>query len=157
MTNEELKKKIAEATEQEWFITILVTFPFPMSKQSFNGLSAVYEFVNQQIDGWNQFVNIPEELKQCKTYFENIKNAIVNFVNSSFQLPADALKKQWKSQVENRINDVNQRPLPYNLPLVEFLVRVYQETPDYFQGAYCFLFDTKNNCSVSNQNMRVFT
>ena len=76
MTNAELKKKISEATEQEWFETISVTFDFPLTKQlsfTFTGLSAIYEFINQQINGWDKYENLPNELNQCSDYFNEIK------------------------------------------------------------------------------------
>ncbi|MDR1585213.1 MAG: hypothetical protein LBS07_03430 [Prevotellaceae bacterium] len=70
MTTTELKKKIAEATEQEWFKTTSANFNFTIGKQqSFTGVSAIFEFVNQQVEGWNKLENLPPKLRQNITYF----------------------------------------------------------------------------------------
>ena len=149
MTNAELKKKILEATEQEWFKTISAIFSFPLTQPlSFTGLSAIYAFVNQQTNGWNTFDRLPDELSQSKTYFTTIKNAIINFVNNYSQQKASTLNTYWQNQVSNRING-NQRPLPYNIPETEFLIKVYQDTPNYFQGAYHYLLRT-NSYNINN-------
>ena len=153
MTNAELKKKISEAVEQEWFKTVSATFNFPITQQSFTGLSAIYEFVNQQIRGWETFDNLPSELNQSKTYFANIKNAIISFVNNYSQQNVSHLSSYWQTQVLNHINTIaRSRSLPYDIPETEFLVKVYQSAPNYFQGTYHFLLKT-NNYNVNNPDL----
>ena len=151
MTNEELKKKISEAKEQEWYKTVPVIFPFPKGHQSVTGLSAAYEFINQQIDGWGEYENLPDEFNQCKTYFENIKNVIVSFVNAYSQDQENSLRQRWQNIVAKYIDNRNLTPLPYNIPEIDFLIKVYQDTPNYFQGAYHSLLS--NNFSLSNLDL----
>jgi hypothetical protein len=150
MTNEELKKKIAEAPDQEWFKTVPVTFNFPIPPQlTFTGVSAIYEYVNQQVDGWNKYENLPKELEQSKAYFVSIKDAISKFVNGYFQQSGQQLRNYWQQHVANVINNLNQRPLPYSTPEVIYLLKVHQDTPEFFQGAYNFLLKT-NNYNLNN-------
>ena len=153
MTNAELKKKIAEAPEQEWFKTISVTFPFSIVQPvSQIGLSAIYEYVNQQIDGWNSYATLPRELLQSKTYFTSIQNAISKFVNNYSQQDANVLKIHWQRDVLIHLNNsssVNLR-FPYNVPEIEFLIEVYQTTPNCFQGAYNFILG--KNTSANDRN-----
>jgi hypothetical protein len=162
MTTTEVKSKIAEATEQEWFKTIVANFNFAVGEQmSFRGVSAIYEFVNQQVEGWNKITNLPTELQQNITYFTTIRDVIANFTSSYFQQNVNNLNSFWQNQVANPINNlkpkqanvynsqqqkiVNQPILPYNIPQVDFLLKVYQETPKYFQGAFHFLLRTNQN------------
>ncbi|MDR1760500.1 MAG: hypothetical protein LBR60_08255 [Fibrobacter sp.] len=151
MTNAELKKKISEAPEQEWFKTISVSFSFPLTQQlSFTGLTAIYEFINQQIDGWSEYNNLPNELNQSKIYFTNIKNSIIPFVNAYSQHNVNVLKSCWQSRVAIHFNiNPNQRPLPYNIPQIDFLMKIHQDTPSYFQGAYHFMLKT-NSYNINN-------
>lgn len=151
MTNAEIKKKISEAPEQEWFKTITVSFDFlPLEQQSFTGLTATYEFINQQINGWEGFDNLPDELNRSKTYFANIKNAIIDFVNKHSQQNASTLKAYWQNVVSYQKNATsNYKPIPYNIPETEFLLNVYKTVPNYFKGAYGFLLKT-NNYNISN-------
>jgi len=152
MTNTELKKIISENSQQEWFKNIRVTFTFPLNIQiTFIGVSAIYEYVNQQINGWGKYENLPTQLTQCKTYFVNIKNAIDSFITNYSQNDANVLEHYWHSQVVARIGiNANQNPLPYNIPQVEFLLKVYNDTPNYFSGAYNFLFKIIDNYSITN-------
>jgi|GEM_PF-338342 len=162
MTNAELKKKIAEAPEQEWFKNISATFNFALTQsQSFSGLSAIYEFVNQQVEGWAKLGQgqLPPELRQSIIYFTAVKNAISTFTNNYFQQNTNSLNNFWQNQVANSINNiaqpavygrpqqkiVNQPILLYNIPQVDFLVKVYENTPNYFQGAYSFMLGTNYN------------
>ena len=160
MTTTDAKTKIAEATEQEWFKTIVANFNFAVDEQiSITGVSAIYEFINQQVEGWNKITNLPAELQQNITYFTTIRDAIANFINSYFQQNVNNLNSFWQNQIVNPINNlqpqnpnvrqvnvnmrrqpiVNQPILPYNISQVDFLIMVYQETPKYFQGAFHFL------------------
>ncbi|MDR2926503.1 MAG: hypothetical protein LBU76_11260 [Azoarcus sp.] len=155
MTNEELKKKIAEAPEQEWFKTVSVTFNFLIPPQlTFTGVSAIYEYVNQQIDGWSKYDNLPDELVQCKNYFSTIKNYISNFVKNYSQNNTSNLNSLWQRDVVSYINNRSQCPLPYDIPQIDFLVNVYQsnqDAPQCFKGAYWFLLKLSNKAvNISN-------
>ena len=154
MTTAEIRKKISDAPEQEWFKTVSVTFHFLHTQQlSFTGLSAIYEFANQQTRGWETFGNLPNELNQSKTYFSNIKNGIINFINNYSHQDSYSLRSYWQNIVSNHFNtSTNNRYLPYNIPETEFLVNVYRATPNFFQGAYNFILET-NNHNINNPNI----
>jgi hypothetical protein len=104
-------------------------------------VSAIYEYVNQQLSGWEKFDNLPNELNQSKVYFTKIKNAIIQFVNNHVQSNASNLNVLWQNQINNIISNLNQKPLPYNIPHVEFLLKIFQETHSYFQGVYYFYWE----------------
>jgi hypothetical protein len=153
MTNSELKHKIAEAADIEWYKNVKETFNFHYVDfvQQITGVSAIYEFVNQQISGWDKYSDsLPGEFKQSKTYFVNIKNQIIQFVNSYNNQTGNNLNSYWQN-VRNQINNLNSKPLPYNVPQTEFLLKVYKETPNYYQGAYHFVLGT-NNYNVNNRD-----
>lgn len=155
MTNSELKNKIAEAKNIEWFQNVQETFNFSYSDfvQPLTGISAIYEFVNQQLNGWDKIEDpIPNELSISKTYFQNIKTQIINFVTNHLQRDANDLNSHWQ-QIKNKINNVNQRPLSFNSPQTEFLIKVQKETPSYFTGAYNFLLGTNNYNVNSRENL----
>lgn len=152
MTNTEFKKKIAESTEPEWFKNISVTFNFSYVNvnQQITGLTAIYEYVNQQIEGWNRVdVTLPRELENSKTYFNQLKNSIIQFVNSYYNQIANNLTGYWRN-IQNGFSNTNNFPLPYNIPESEFLIKVHKESPRYFQGAYIFLIG--NNFNINNKD-----
>jgi len=153
MTNDELKEIISGATQPEWFKNISVVFDFPAEQRlPLKGLSAIYEFVNLQISGWNSYENLPDQLSQCKTHFGNIQDAIMRFVSDYSQSNEHSLNTNWQRQVKNRIDAIaNNRVLQYNAPQVDFLLTVHQNTPDYFPGAYNFVLGL--NYSIGNREV----
>lgn len=141
MTNAELKEKISEATEQEWFKT--VSWDFAGTK--ITGLYAIYEFINQQVEGWEKYETLPNEFVAIKRYFTNIRNSIETFVTNISSSQID-LQQRWQRQVLNQpANRTNVKILTYNSPETIFLLKVYQETPNYFQGAYHFILQINQN------------
>ena len=156
MTTTELRSIIADIANQEWFANIHVDFNYSLIGQnsSFKGISAIYEYVNQQVLGWEKFDKLPNELSQSKAYFTNIKLAIIQFVNR-FKSNAEfnTLNACWQNDIWRLISNSNLKPLPYDIPQIEFLLKVFQETPDYFQSAYNFLFGIKSSNTSLNREI----
>lgn len=151
MTNTEFKKKIAAATDSEWFKNVQVTFNFPYIDItiSLKGITAIYEFVNQQISGWEAIEKpIPNEIQQSQAYFQNIKNQIIQFVNSYLYQQGSNLNSHW-SNAKNTINRTNQKPFTYDSPYTEFLIRIFKENSNYFLGAYNCI--TETNFNINNK------
>jgi hypothetical protein len=143
MTNTELKNKILETKNPEWFKNISETFDFSYVnyKQDLIGITSIYEFLKQQIKGWGQIENLPLELSNSETNFTNAINSIEKFINSySNQTSQQNLNHYWQTQVRNVFTQlISQKTIPYNLPEVDFLLKVSKETPQYFTGAYNFI------------------
>ncbi|HEY4629601.1 MAG TPA: DUF6161 domain-containing protein [Flavobacterium sp.] len=141
MTNKELNQKITKAADIEWHKSVEETFNFSHIGivQKFMGVSAIYEFVNQQIKGWEKFEEpFPDELIESKNYFERIKTYIIQFVNNYSESQTNNLQHYW-TDTRNQINAIQRKPIPYNTPQAEFLVKLYKETPNYFLGAFNFI------------------
>ena len=150
MTNKELNQKIAKAADVEWHKSVEETFNFSYVGivQTIIGVSAIYEYVNQQIRGWEKFEEpFPDEFIVSKNYFESIKNQIIQFVNSYSEAQTSNLQHYW-SDTKNQINAIHRKPIPYNTPQAEFLVKLYKETPTYFLGAYNFIVGTDYNVNT---------
>lgn len=150
MTNAELKKKIAESPSSEWYKNVSETFNFDYINTilSFKGISAVYEYVNQQINGWSQHENLPNELENSKSYFQNVKSQIVRFFDNYYNREEGNLDNYW-NEVRRHINNTQSLPLPYSSPQAEFLLKIYNENPKYFLGAFSCI--AANNISTNNK------
>jgi hypothetical protein len=141
MTNKELNQKITKAADIEWHKSVEETFNFSHIGivQKFTGVSSIYEFVNQQIRGWEKFEEpFPNELIESKNYFERIKSNIIQFVNNYSESQTNNLQYYW-TDTRNQINAIQRKPIPYNTPQAEFLVKLYKETPNYLLGAFNFI------------------
>ena len=150
MTNTELKNKIADSVNSEWYWHVNEIFNFTHidSVLPFQGVSTIYEYVNQQINGWSQFEDLPNELMNSKKYFENIKQQIIHFFNNYYNQQENNLNAYWNN-VKKHIANTQNYPFPYDSPYVEFLVRIHKENPKYFLGAFNYI--TGNNFNINNK------
>lgn len=150
MTNSEFKKKILEVNDFEWFKNVEETFSFPYINVSIEqkGITAIYLFINQQINGWEKIETLPAEFQNSKNYFLNLKQQILNFVNAYSQSEQSTLEANWRG-IKNRINLVSDFPFVYNCPETEFLLKIFSETPQYFLSAFDF---TINGNSLNSNN-----
>lgn len=142
MTTKEIKDKIANAKEIEWFKSIEVTFNFPYLKESrsIKGITAIFEYVNQQVTGWAGYeINTSSELKRSANYFTNIKSQIEQFILNYINEPSSNLNSYWKRMVVNAIAEISNKPIPADSPYAEFLVSISKNEPEYFNGAYKYV------------------
>lgn len=149
MTNSELKRKISESINPEWFrsITENINFHYINYRKEIIGVTAIFEFVNQQIKGWEKFEILPNELNQSLNYFKEIKNGIITFVNACSQNESNR-NHYWQQYVSSRINNINQKPLLYNFAEVEYLIKVFKDFPNYFSAT----FNTLINNQIQNSS-----
>ena len=154
MTTEEFKALILTSASQAWLEKVKVTFNFPYINfnPTFTGITAIYEFANQQVSGWEKMQNLPAELTQSKTYFTNVKNCLVQFATQTTQ-SQNHLDYHWNNGNNNPSSVINNplkygKPLPYDRPEIEFLLKVRQETPQYFDGAFRFITYASNDGEI---------
>jgi hypothetical protein len=153
MTSNELKKKVAKAANLAWHTDVEETFNFPYVNfvLTLKGVSSIYEFVTQQINGWQKIEDpLPDELSLSKTYFENIKNHIINFVDGYSQTSDINLQHYWSS-VSVEINSVHNFPVPYHIPETKFLISLYNKSSIYYLGAYNVL--VASNFSINSKDL----
>jgi hypothetical protein len=117
---------------------------------TFTGVSAIYEFVTQQVNGWEGIEqDLPNEFVQSKQYFKNIQSSIIQFVQNYSELDVNQLNGQW-STVKNTIIQINPKPITYNSSITSYLIDLYSSNRDYFQGAYNFIFGITYNLNDKN-------
>ncbi|MEI7511692.1 MAG: hypothetical protein WCJ84_06060 [Candidatus Peregrinibacteria bacterium] len=154
MTILELRKTILESPSLDWFndIEVNINYPYIGFSQSLRGITTIYKFLEQQLNGWEKIGNnLPQQLQNSKQYFEDIKNRIENFVNSFFsQNDVQTLNAHWNS-IESLLQDVSDWPFLYNCPETDFLIRLNKEQPNYFKGAYDVIIH--NNSDISGNNI----
>ncbi|AQG80403.1 DUF6161 domain-containing protein [Spirosoma montaniterrae] len=150
MTNAEVRNRISNAPASNWFQEISETFDFHYVNfhLELKGVSAIYEYVNQQLSGWEKLGDLPDELKSNTEYFNTIRNQIIYFV-TNYTEGEHNLAYYWQSHVQRYINGSGYA-LPYDIPEVDFLIKVYKSTPSYFKGAYGAI--VQNSVNHSNKD-----
>lgn len=159
MTTTELKKIIADSRSKEWFInkTQGISFPYINFNTEIKGVSSMYEFSIQQINGWESLSsNLPEELHFSKNYFIAIKDSISQFVESYFDQENNTLDSYWNNVI-SQINNVSRFPLTYNCPESEFLISVYKNLPNSVTGAFYYITNQLNSNIINTKNYYVGT
>jgi ElaB/YqjD/DUF883 family membrane-anchored ribosome-binding protein len=152
MTTEEFKEKISKAADKEWFQNIEAEFNFPYVgyKKKITGITAIYEFVNQQTLGWKDFVNLPDKLSYSKEYFKNIKKEIIALADYITQ-DASSLNNIWVHDIQSAIKNTSRFPSPHELPEIKFLLDIQLKAPEYFDSAYHCIFKT-NQFNLNDMN-----
>jgi hypothetical protein len=143
MTIHEFEKMISESSSVTWLNSqeFNVTYPYVNFQMNFQGLGSVYQFIVQQIAGWNKFSQtIPSELASTKTHLENLRSEIVAFVQN-YQHEISHLNS-YIEPIKRKL-DVNSL-FTYNAPETEFLVRIHNNYPSAYPGAFSFITGSIN-------------
>jgi hypothetical protein len=138
----------------EWAQTVEVNFNFPYINFSKNikGLSAIYEFVLNQIAGWEKYQNnLPPQFMNSKDYFVNIRNRLIQFLNTHRTEGEPQLSQYFNTEVRNYISATHNLPFLYSCPETEFLMRVFTDYPNAFQGAYTYIVEN-GSLSTNDKN-----
>jgi hypothetical protein len=158
MTLSEFRKLILDTQNADTFNSIEASFNFNYINNviSLKGITAIYEYVSQQYQGWLALgVDLPSQFIESREYFQGIIKALESFV-TNYGSSASSIQSNWPRQVGNKITIINQGNnvfhIPYNIPEVEFLLKINRDFPDYYLGAYNLLIrnDMGNIANVNH-------
>ncbi len=143
MTLSELQEKIASSPQKEFY----KTFQFEMKTPSielnlqFTTLSALYEYVLDQIAGYETISNLPQEFEAIKNRFKKAKATIITlFINN------DINKQSWLNNLAFLSNS-NSILIPFNHPITEFLIELKKQNQVYYNSAYDYFTGNINSIS----------
>lgn len=142
MTTTEVRDLVNQSEHKDYLNSLEATFNFEYANfsQSFKGITAIYEFINQQVENWDDYKESQvSELKKTFFYFESLKNRIESFLEQSQGLEQSKLNSQWNN-LRNSINQSNQaKHLLFGIPQTSFLLNIQKQSVEYFEGAYQFM------------------
>ncbi|MDA9554842.1 DUF6161 domain-containing protein [Pelobium sp.] len=144
MTQKELDKLILESPNVDWFNNVEVNINYPAIhfQQYIKGFSSIYQFMLQQINGWEKINStLPADLANSKSHFENLRNQMVQF-STNYHHTINNLLGQWP-QIKRRIEDIS-TVFTYDAPETEFLIRTHENYPNAFSGALSFITGSFN-------------
>lgn len=153
MTTIEARKIIADSINKDLLNSFERDIRFPSNdfNQVFKGLSAMFEFVNQQAEDWNTHEgNIPVEFQESKNYFERYRNDLITMISNQHQ-SSQHLYNIWNN-LSNQHSNTN-RVLLYSYPETQFLFDVYKDFPPSFAGSFAFI--TSGNFNANDKNSLV--
>ncbi|MFZ1517272.1 MAG: DUF6161 domain-containing protein [Ignavibacteriaceae bacterium] len=133
MTLNELKENIAASPNREW----LQSYELKINYQNINysttllGVVNIYSFIIDQSDGFSKLSPLPKELEEVRMKFINAKGSLLQLISQN-----NIAKATWDSNLRFISNTNNQPVFLYNTTEVDFLIKVYRERPEYYNGAY---------------------
>lgn len=148
MTTTELKTKIAESPQVDWFNAKEVTLNYRAVNfnATIKGIASVFEFLERQINGFiTMGQNLPDEIKTVKDIYTSTRTNIINIVNNNA-----ANDNTWNTQVKHTLERDNPPKFIYDSPVTEFLIEIFNAKPEYYLGAYDFITQP----SLSNINAK---
>lgn len=155
MDLQKLRELVSESPSAEWLLNLQATFNFAYSDcvKHFVGITAIYEYVNIQVHKWDSVrTEIPNKLLSSLTYFIDVKNSVIDFISTSVAADEEDMKSKWRN-VEHQILSVYSLPLDFDSPVTQYLVEIYKEFPEYFEGAYNTLLSTNNYNLGQKENL----
>ena len=146
MTLNEIRETIAESPNKDWFQKYAVKLNFPQINFSLTleGVPAIYEFVQQQIEGYNTYQKLPSDLENVKKTFVNVRSNIIALMKGNIVQP-----HTWNSNLNALIAN-SPKIFLYNSPETLFLISVHENSPEYYSGVYEYLIGTTQNSTNKN-------
>lgn len=155
MTLKELKKEISESTNKDFFgsLDIIVASPQTGIRRDFKGLSAFYEYLENQIIGFKSLEGeVPDDFKNSIQHLENLKVKFLYFWNGFKNSPnLNQIKPNWDSQLGNTLRS-SQKFFEFDAPNAIFLLDLYQNRKANYSGALAYLTSTISAGSIQDRN-----
>ncbi|WP_459211761.1 DUF6161 domain-containing protein [Aquimarina rhabdastrellae] len=148
MTTDEVRKKIVESKNSEWFksVEIVIKYSNIEFEQKLIGFSSIHKFFSDQVIGWNEYSNIPRELNVSKRYFSDCKNRLDNFLNSYLIEEEFVISNNWESW-KRFLNNKNDLIFTYESPFTKFLIELKEKIPNAVNSAFNYFVKTNINFS----------
>lgn len=153
------KKSIIESPNYDFFKEMTVDFKFPFLNETktIKGIYNIYKYVFEEVEGWKAIKNeVPRELSNSITYFQSVKESIINSVaqiNQQKNLETSSFN-YYTNEIKEKIRNTNSyKPLPHNLPLTNFLIALNTQNNELFNGAYKYFSDNISSGNLTRNTM----
>lgn len=144
MNLKDFREEITKSNNSEFLNSVTVSISYPHLKYSakLTGLGNVYQFVLNQVKGWNKFESLSPILNSSKLFFESIKQEILNTIPYFDETHQNSFSNLW-SQTQNKLNQSitnrNESLFLYDAPETLFLIDLFKNNPNYITGAEDYL------------------
>lgn len=132
MTLRELKQKVAESENKEWFQSYTLKLSYPHANFTFNlkGAVNIYEFILKQIEAFAKYPTLPPELSSSNKRLIAVRDNIIHLIDKNEIIPGS-----WSNNLADLTNHSRPIFLP-EFPETEFLINIFNERNKYYPGAY---------------------
>lgn len=145
MTLKDFREEIAKCDNSEYLNSVVVNISYPHLNYSLKltGLANVYQFVLNQVKGWNKYESLSPNLNLSKGFFETIKTELLGCVPYFREAEQNRFMSFW-NQIQAKlqqatINNRSESIFLYDAPETIFLVDLYNHYPNFITGAQDYL------------------
>ncbi len=146
MTTKEFKERVAESANHEWLLnfSVILDYPHINFRNVFVGVISLYEFIVNQIKGYDSFSSLPPDFIDIKKIFEEVRQNVVHLLTSNNISP-----HQWENNLRVLTNK-NSLIFLHDSPETEFLIQIHEEYPICYRGAYEYISGSTTNTNNKN-------
>lgn len=147
----ELRNRIVKSGNVETLNALTCTFENRELelKVELAGVSSVYEFIQEQLDGWKTYGSmLPEAFNDVRSSLEKKLRGIEEFMNGYSQADSSQLPRYWHDLVERLT--IRSPFMLYNSPSTMFLLEVHKSIPDAFEGAHAYINNIIDHNSIEH-------
>ncbi|MCP9752648.1 DUF6161 domain-containing protein [Ferruginibacter sp. HRS2-29] len=146
MTLKELQHKIAESVNKDFYqgYKLEVKFPHVNYLQPLVGVAAIYEYILNQIEKFDEYSLIPSEIKPSKDLLKGLQKNIIALVTRDENYPS-----YWSDNLSSLKNGQPHIFLPA-FSETEFLINLSKENNVHYAGAYEFLSGNMHHVNHKN-------
>lgn len=147
MVSSEFIEAVNNSAKKDWLEKRVLN----LNLTSFNyqnkieGIVPIYEFISRQVEGYKKLEKLPSEIQNSQNRFIRAENAIKKYILEKNQ--DDYTLDNILSEISNQGNNT----FLYDLPETNFLIHIFIEYPNYYNGASEFIINNNTNNS-NNKN-----
>ena len=155
MNLSEIRKVISESPSKDFFnsLEIQVSFPRTGILRKFKGISALFEYLENQTKGFEKLdVELPEEFIAADKLFENLKKRIEKYLESyNTSNDPTTLVSGWNQQVGRYLSN-DQQVFEYDSPNSIFLLDLFQNRRNNYRGAHAYLTSSISSGGINDRD-----
>lgn len=147
----DFREKIIDSDNEDFLKSLSVTISYPHLNYNttLNGLSNIYNFVLNQVKGWNEYESLNPSLNSSKFYFESIKSEMIDITAYLKEEEENNFASKWHNSIIPRLQKFttnnNESIFLYDSPETKFLIDLSGKNSNYLSGAKDYL---------SNENIK---
>lgn len=145
MTLKDFREEISKSDNSEYLnsVTANISYPHLNYSAKLDGLANVYQFVLNQVIGWNRYESLSPNLNFSKTFFETLKSELLSCIPYFVKTEQSRFVNIW-NQIQAKlqqstINNRNESVFLSDVPETIFLIDLYNQYPNFINGAQDYL------------------
>lgn len=155
-TRKQLNEVLNQSKFIDWFKSVRIIFDFSFidNETRFEkvGFFDIYAYVKRQAKAWNKLKgNLPGEFSRSKELFDSLIYHLDVIVQESENENEPDPSNKWNHRIQEGIAQImRNKNFPADHPKTIFLYSLYQESSNYYLGAYNYWFNVSNQLNFSN-------